>query len=88
MNLMENLTLCGKLKRYEIHLEGIEKAKKGITVDFRCQDVLKGDIKGTYDFEYDSGMFHHIPPHRRITYIELIKSILKPCGYFGLVCFA
>lgn len=28
------------------------------------------------------------PPHRRLTYIELLKSVLKPGGYFGLVCFA
>jgi len=62
--------------------------QKGVNVDFRCQNALKGDINGKYDFAYDSGMFHHLSPHRRITYIELLKSILKPGGYFGLVCFA
>lgn len=41
-----------------------------------------------YDFAYDSGMFHHLAPNRRIIYIELLKTILKPGGYFGLVCFA
>jgi SAM-dependent methyltransferase len=71
----------------------IENAKriakqKGVNVDFRCQNVLKGGISGKYDFVYDSGMLHHLTPHRRITYIELLKTILKPGGYFGLVCFA
>ncbi len=44
-------------------------------------------IPHTYDFIYDSGMFHHLPPHRRLTYLEVIKKALKPGGQFGLVCF-
>lgn len=77
----------------DISTIAIENANKianqnGISVDFRCQNVLKGGIDGKYDFAYDSGMLHHLSPHRRITYIELLKSILKPGGYFGLVCFA
>ncbi len=70
----------------------IENAKtiaesKNINITFLCQDALKEGINGVYDFAYDSGMFHHLTPHRRLTYIEQIKSILKPGGYFGLVCF-
>lgn len=77
----------------DISETAIENAKriavdKGVSVNFRCQNVLKGGIDDKYDFVYDSGMLHHLPPHRRITYIELIKSILKPDGYLGLVCFA
>lgn len=63
-------------------------AEKGFSINFFCQNVLTGGISGCYDFVYDSGMLHHLPPHRRITYIELLKKILKPGGYFGLVCFA
>lgn len=71
----------------------IENAKKiaaehGVSVDFRCQDVIKTGISGEYDFVYDSGMLHHLPPHRRITYLELLKNLVKPGGYFGLTCFA
>ena len=71
----------------------IENAKKiatdaGVNVDFRCQDVIKDEIVGKFDFVYDSGLLHHLPPHRRLTYIELLQSILKPGGYFGLTCFA
>jgi SAM-dependent methyltransferase len=43
--------------------------------------------RGTYDIVYDSGCLHHIPPHRRIGYIDLIKSSLKPGGHFALTCF-
>lgn len=42
----------------------------------------------TFYFVYDSGMLHHLPPHRRLTYIELLQTLLKPSGYFGLTCFA
>ena len=71
----------------------IENAKNivaahGTNVDFRCQDIIKDKIDGEYDFVYDSGLLHHLPPHRRLTYIELLQTILKPGGYFGLTCFA
>lgn len=71
----------------------IENAKEiarraGIDVDFRCQDVIKNKINGEYDFIYDSGLLHHLPPHRRLTYLEILRENLKPGGYFGLTCFA
>jgi len=62
--------------------------ENGVTVDFRCQDVVKSKMDGKFDFVYDSGMLHHLPPHKRITYVELLQAILKPGGYFGLTCFA
>lgn len=40
-----------------------------------------------YDYLYDSGCFHHIKPHRRDQYLEIISNLLKPGGYFGLSCF-
>jgi len=67
--------------------KGIANAT-GVSVDFRCQDILKDKICGQYDFIYDSGLLHHLSPHRRLTYIELLQAILKPGGYFGLTCFA
>ncbi|PYZ95559.1 SAM-dependent methyltransferase [Alteribacter lacisalsi] len=41
----------------------------------------------TYDLVYDSGCFHHIPPHRRETYTSLVRRALKPGGRFALTCF-
>lgn len=40
-----------------------------------------------YDFIYDSGCLHHIKPHRRAQYLKKVFNLLKPGGYFGLVCF-
>ncbi|MCL2287366.1 MAG: class I SAM-dependent methyltransferase [Firmicutes bacterium] len=61
---------------------------KDLKIDFKCHDIIKDKINGRYDFIYDSGLLHHLPPHRRITYIELLRTALKPGGYFGLTCFA
>ncbi|MDN4492539.1 methyltransferase type 12 [Ureibacillus aquaedulcis] len=41
----------------------------------------------SYDFIYDCGMFHPLAPHRRLTYLIIIKKALKKDGYFGIVCF-
>lgn len=43
--------------------------------------------RGGYDFVYDSGCFHHIAPHRRTQYVDLVVRALKPGGRLGLTCF-
>ncbi|KUO16284.1 class I SAM-dependent methyltransferase [Streptomyces dysideae] len=46
------------------------------------------ELTGPYDLVYDSGCFHHLPPHRRITYLALLDRVLAPGGHFALTCFA
>lgn len=41
----------------------------------------------SYDLVYDSGCFHHIAPHRRGQYVNLVTEALAPGGWFGLTCF-
>jgi len=48
--------------------------------------VGKG-LSGPYDLIYDSGCFHHLPPHRRISYLALRDQLLAPGGHFALTCF-
>ncbi|MGW0610079.1 class I SAM-dependent methyltransferase [Streptomyces sp. NPDC002788] len=60
-------------------------------VRFHCGDAfaLAGtELTGPYDLVYDSGCFHHLPPHRRVSYLTLLEKVLAPGGMFGLVCFA
>ena len=61
---------------------------KGAQVDFLCRDALQYESLARYDFIYDSGLFHHLTPHRRLTYKGQLLSSLTPGGYFGLTCFA
>jgi SAM-dependent methyltransferase len=42
---------------------------------------------GSYDLVYDSGCFHHLPPHRRKDYVDLVNRALRPGGSYGLACF-
>jgi SAM-dependent methyltransferase len=60
----------------------------GVSMRVRCQSVFElGYESGSCDLVYDSGCFHHLPPHRRRTYVELVAGLLKPGGWFGLTCF-
>lgn len=69
---------------------GEERAKKnGVSVNFMLQNIFDINMEPeSYDLIYDCGCFHHILPHRRISFLQLLEHSLKPGGYFGLVCFA
>lgn len=57
----------------------------GLDVRFRHGDAFA--TTGTYDLIYDSGCFHHLPPHRRVSYLALLDRALAPGGHFALTCF-
>jgi cyclopropane fatty-acyl-phospholipid synthase-like methyltransferase len=60
----------------------------GVTVTLQCCSIFDATIaEGRYDLVYDSGCFHHLPPHRRRDYFDLVCRALKPGGSYGLVCF-
>ena len=65
-----------------------EAAKRQAQVNFIEENLFELSLtNNTYDLVYDSGCFHHIPPHRRMSYIGLVKRALKPGGTFALTCF-
>ncbi|MEU6982353.1 methyltransferase domain-containing protein [Streptomyces sp. NPDC046324] len=45
-------------------------------------------LTGPYDLICDSGCFHHLPPHRRVSYLALVERLLAPGGQLALTCFA
>ena len=62
----------------------------GAKVRFRCADAFataETDPVASYDLIYDSGCFHHLPPHRRISYLTLVDRVLAPGGHLALTCF-
>jgi SAM-dependent methyltransferase len=60
----------------------------GVAVALTCRNVFDLSLEdGAYDLVYDCGCFHHLPPHRRSTYVDLVARALKPGGWFGLSCF-
>ncbi|MET7798654.1 class I SAM-dependent methyltransferase [Streptomyces decoyicus] len=63
----------------------------GADIRFLCGDAFAladTELNGPYDLIYDSGCFHHLPPHRRISYLALLDRALAPGGHFALTCFA
>ncbi|PYI50352.1 class I SAM-dependent methyltransferase [Paenibacillus flagellatus] len=64
-------------------------AERKADIRFRHGNAFELDFPPhAYDIVYDSGCFHHVPPHRRETYLDLLDRVLKPGGHFGLTCFA
>lgn len=66
-------------------------AEAGADVRFHCGDAFDlaaTELAGPYDLVYDSGCFHHLPPHRRVSYLALLDRLLAPGGHYGLTCFS
>lgn len=63
-------------------------AEAGVPVSLQQRNVFELELEpGGYDLVYDSGCFHHMPPHRRAQYVQLVVNALKPGGFFGLTSF-
>lgn len=63
-------------------------AERAPDAHFQCCSIFDADIDtGAYDLVYDSGCFHHLPPHRRKSYVDLVVRALAPGAAYGLVCF-
>jgi cyclopropane fatty-acyl-phospholipid synthase-like methyltransferase len=59
------------------------------SVTLTAVDVLRDPLPaGQFDLVYDSGCFHHIAPHRRITYLERVLPTVRAGGRFAIVTFA
>lgn len=69
---------------------GEERAREAdAAVRFHCGDAFTaGPALGRYDLVYDSGCLHHLPPHRRVSYRNLLDRVLVPGGHLALTCFA
>jgi Methyltransferase domain len=60
----------------------------GASVAFHHGSIFDARLtEASYDLVYDSGCFHHIPPHRRDDYAGLVHQTLGPGASYGLVCF-
>lgn len=58
-------------------------------VTFKAENIFALDFMDQkFDLVIDSGIFHHLAPHRRLQYRDIVSSILAENGYFILLCFA
>ena len=83
------------VEAYDLSEIAIENAKriaresKAEKVVFQAENIFALDfVNKKYDLVIDSGIFHHLAPHRRLQYRDIVSGILAENGYFILVCFA
>ncbi len=77
----------------DISATAIEKAKalarqKELGIEFIQDDILNTNLKPAFDFIFDRGCFHALPPERRPDYVGIVYNLLKPGGYLFLKCFS
>jgi cyclopropane fatty-acyl-phospholipid synthase-like methyltransferase len=77
----------------DISETAITKAKnqaqaKGLNIFFQTDDILDTRIEGKFDFVFDRGCFHVLPPERRQTYVDTVHGLIVTQGYLFLKCFS
>lgn len=80
---------------YDLSEIAIENAKRNAKesaaekVVFKAENIFALDLRDKkFDLIIDSGIFHHLTPHRRLQYRDIVSSILAENGHFILLCFA
>ncbi len=69
-------------------LERAARRSQPAGASYLLRDFVRVPLsKGTFDLVYDSGCFHHLAPHRRISYLEALRRALAPGGLFGICTF-
>ncbi|MDH6704110.1 SAM-dependent methyltransferase [Kitasatospora sp. MAA19] len=69
--------------------ERSHEAGTGANLRFHRASIFEVELPhDRYDLVYDSGCLHHLPPHRRISYLALLDRVLAPGGHFAVAAFA
>ena len=82
-----------KVTATDLSSTAIEKAQalakeKALDISWRQDDILNSNIDQTFDFVFDRGCFHVLPPEHRPDYVRVVDSLIKPNGYLFLKCFS
>jgi len=65
-----------------------ERSEEEAVAYVRRDFIRAGSSGDCFDLVYDSGCFHHLAPHRRISYMQALRAALAPGGLFGICTFA
>lgn len=77
----------------DLSLSAIAAAEKyarqrGVCVAFVEDDILATFLEGPFDFIFDRGCFHVLPPAARERYVQTLHRLLAPHGRLFLKCFS
>lgn len=76
------------LSEAAIDVAGRRAKTRGVTVDFRVDDVLDSKVDGEFDVVIDRGCFHTLPPARRDAYVAMVAKRLPAGRHLLLKCFS
>ncbi|MBF0183325.1 MAG: class I SAM-dependent methyltransferase [Magnetococcales bacterium] len=62
--------------------------QQGVTVTTLVDDILATSLSGPFDYVFDRGCFHVLPPQARSLYVNTIHTLLKTGGWLLLKCFS
>ncbi|KAF3885847.1 MULTISPECIES: class I SAM-dependent methyltransferase [Nostocales] len=62
--------------------------KEGLDITFREDDILHSNLSQEFDFVFDRGCFHVLPPDLRQDYVRAVRSLIKHKGFLFLKCFS
>ncbi|MBF0426122.1 MAG: class I SAM-dependent methyltransferase [Magnetococcales bacterium] len=61
---------------------------RGVCITLLQDDILASQLIGPFDFAFDRGCFHVLPPESRAHYVETLHALLAPEGRLFLKCFS
>jgi SAM-dependent methyltransferase len=59
-----------------------------LDIEFIQDDILNTRLEEEFDFIFDRGCFHVLPPGRRKDYVSVAAGLIKHEGYLFLKCFS
>ncbi len=62
--------------------------KACVSAEWVADDVLASQLQGPFDFIFDRGCFHVLPPNTRTQYVDTVADLLDPEGTLFLKCFS
>ena len=66
-----------------------EKAlAESVDVRFMADDILGPELAESFDYVFDRGLLHTIPPESRSIYVQAVASLVKPGGILFLKTFS
>lgn len=62
--------------------------ERGLEIKFQQDDILNTQLNQQFNFVFDRGCFHVLPPDARPHYVAIVARLLPPEGYLFLKTFS
>ncbi|HEY9690827.1 MAG TPA: methyltransferase domain-containing protein [Oculatellaceae cyanobacterium] len=61
---------------------------KNLNISWQQDDIINSKLNQTFDFDFDRGCFHVLPPEQRQDYVKIVHKLLNDQGYLFIKCFS